>query len=95
MERLKSTLASALPFSTSHGTTFIVSATVIGTITLLSLSLAYRHRNRVKLIRSPAFTLLPNLSGAEWAALEYPPDVLPGGREVNTPVGAHPHFQVR
>ncbi len=37
---------------------------------------------------SPRETLLPNLSGAEIDALPYPPDVLPGVRDVATPYGS-------
>lgn len=95
MERLSSALSIALSFPSDHGPTLIFGATVIGTMTVLSLLLAHSQRNQEKLIRSPAFTLLPKLSGAERAALEYPPDVLPGGRDVDTPVDNGFHFRVR
>ena len=38
-------------------------------------------------IKSPRETLLPTLSKEEIAALAYPPDLLPGGRDVETPYG--------
>ncbi|KAK3336664.1 alpha/beta-hydrolase [Cercophora scortea] len=38
-------------------------------------------------IKSPRKTLLPSLSKDETAALPYPPDILPGGRDVETPYG--------
>jgi hypothetical protein len=38
-------------------------------------------------IPSPLTTQLPNLSPTEIAALPYPPDVYPGGRDVKTPYG--------
>lgn len=37
---------------------------------------------------SPRTTLLPKLSSDEAAALPYPPDVLPGARDVETPYGS-------
>ena len=39
-----------------------------------------------KIIKSPAATLLPKLTPAETEALPYPPDALPGGRDVDSPV---------
>ena len=38
-------------------------------------------------IPSPRETLLPHLSPEQVAALPYPPHLLPGGRDVNTPYG--------
>lgn len=38
-------------------------------------------------IRSPRATLLPQLSEDEIASLPYPPDVLPGARDVASPYG--------
>jgi hypothetical protein len=38
------------------------------------------------IIRGPTATLLPNLSQAEKDTLPYPPDALPGGRDVDSPV---------
>ncbi|KIW42007.1 uncharacterized protein PV06_05597 [Exophiala oligosperma] len=38
--------------------------------------------------RSPRSTLLPRLSDAEKGELPYPPDVLPGARDVDTPYGS-------
>lgn len=40
-----------------------------------------------KVIPSPRETLLPRLSPSEVALLPYPPDALPGGRDVPTPYG--------
>ncbi|KAL2023591.1 hypothetical protein VTK56DRAFT_2199 [Thermocarpiscus australiensis] len=42
---------------------------------------------REQCIKSPRTTQLPRLSEAEIAALPYPPDVLPDGRDVETPYG--------
>nr|POE82753.1 serine hydrolase-like protein [Quercus suber] len=41
-----------------------------------------------RIIPSPRTTLLPRLSPAEAARLAYPPDVLPGKRDVDTPYGS-------
>ncbi len=37
-------------------------------------------------IKSPSATLIPNLTQAEIDALPYPPDALPGARNVDSPV---------
>lgn len=44
-------------------------------------------------IKSPRETLLPTLSEEEIAALAYPPDLLPGGRDVETPYGSIKVFE--
>ena len=71
-----------------QGSVRVAFATFIGTAALLSIFFIYSQRRRKKRIRSPTFTLLPKLSRDERAALDYPPDVLPGGRDAKTPVSA-------
>ena len=44
-------------------------------------------RKAQSIIRSPRATLLPQLSDDEIAILPYPPDVLPGARDVTSPYG--------
>ncbi|KAL6243872.1 hypothetical protein RBB50_009306 [Rhinocladiella similis] len=44
--------------------------------------------NQSYIYRSPRSTLLPRLSDAEKGQLPYPPDVLPGARDVDTPYGS-------
>jgi hypothetical protein len=69
-----------------YNVTYIIGASVITTFAVLSVSrIAFQGKQR-KIIRSPRETLLPNLTEAEIAALPYPPDVLPGGRDVDSPV---------
>lgn len=55
------------------------------------LALRYSPTNPVlksqSIIRSPRATLLPHLSEAEIANLPYPPDILPGARDVTSPYG--------
>jgi hypothetical protein len=65
---------------------YIVGASIITTFAIVSVArLAFRGEQR-KIIPSPRETLLPNLTEAEIAELPYPPDVLPGGRDVDSPV---------
>ncbi|KIW20806.1 hypothetical protein PV08_01384 [Exophiala spinifera] len=44
--------------------------------------------NKSDIYRSPRATLLPRLSDAEKGQLPYPPDALPGARDVDTPYGS-------
>ncbi|EXJ65366.1 hypothetical protein A1O7_01707 [Cladophialophora yegresii CBS 114405] len=46
------------------------------------------NKKRASTLRSPRTTLLPKLSKEEISDLAYPPDVLPGGRDVDTPYGS-------
>ncbi|KAG4438032.1 hypothetical protein IFR05_006491 [Cadophora sp. M221] len=48
---------------------------------------AFRRKARPRVIKSPIATLLPYLSKSEKDALPYPPDALPGARDVETPHG--------
>lgn len=59
----------------------------------VGLTLALRARSATlsqdaKITFSPKRTLLPQLSEQEAADLPYPPDVLPGARDVDSPYGA-------
>ena len=59
----------------------------------VGLTLALRARSATlsqdsKIIFSPKKTLLPQLSEQEAADLPYPPDVLPGARDVDSPYGS-------
>lgn len=60
---------------------------------LIAALLSREHRPRKHCIESPRKTHLPHLSEAEIAALPYPPDVLPGGRDVETPYGCIKVFE--
>lgn len=65
----------------------VIAATVVGTITALRLAhIALDHRTE-QTVPSARATLLPKISKEEAAALEYPPDALPGGRYVDSPYG--------
>ncbi|KAK3393203.1 Alpha/Beta hydrolase protein [Podospora didyma] len=62
----------------------------------LALRSLIRHKRPSKKglhIKSPRETQLPKLSQDEIAALSYPPNVLPGGRDVETPYGCIKVFE--
>lgn len=66
--------------------TVIVATSVFSTVVILNIArLAFQGKQQ-KVIKGPATTLLPKLSALEIAALPYPPDALPGARDVNSPV---------
>lgn len=48
----------------------------------------FRHPKKAIILPSPQKTLLPKLSDVEKSELPYPPDVLPGARDVDTPYGS-------
>jgi hypothetical protein len=77
---------------------YIIGASVITTFAVLIISRRAFQGKQPKIIRSPRKTLLPKLNEAEIAGLLYPPDVLPGGRDVDSPVcvtSAFPHLTSR
>ena len=65
----------------------VIGASVATTLAAISLAkLALQSPPTPKLIRSPRETLLPNLTSEEQDQLGYPPDILPGARDVSSPV---------
>ena len=68
-----------------NASTWLAPAAVALTLFLLTLRRARQPLTRT--IPSPRDTLLPNLALEQAAALPYPPDVLPGARDVTTPYG--------
>ena len=56
-------------------------------LTILSLTVRRARQPVPRTIPSPRDTLLPNISLEQAAALPYPPDLLPGARDVTTPYG--------
>ena len=66
--------------------TAVVIATALTTLAVIYISRLVFAESKVKIIKSPATTLLPRLSQAEKDALPYPPDAYPGGRDVDSPV---------
>lgn len=78
-------------FYLAVGATIGISASLITTVLLNNNSNPSRKRHTP--IPSPLKTHLPHLSPAEIAALPYPPDILPGGRDVDTPYGTIKVFE--
>jgi hypothetical protein len=78
------------PVPTENGMQAMIGASVATALALLAVSrLALLHgrlQQRKMILPSPRETLLPRLSAAETLALPYPPDALPGGRDVDSPV---------
>lgn len=75
-------------FSNWKDVSVIVGATVA---TTLAIGLAARvtlHGKQDRIIRSPREALVQNLTDKEKDALPYPPNCLPGGRDVQTPYGS-------
>ncbi len=74
-------------FASDQASTSTIVATVLGTLLAVKLSsYVFSEKNPRKMIRGPATTVLPNLSQAEREKLPHPPDVYPGGRDVESPV---------
>jgi hypothetical protein len=73
-------------FPTTTNSRLLVSVTALTTLALVAVTRLAFKGEKVKIIKSPAATLLPRLSSAEKEALPYPPDALPGGRDVHSPV---------
>ncbi|KAI9713711.1 MAG: hypothetical protein M1812_006549 [Candelaria pacifica] len=74
-------------FQANYSRISLITAASLG---LISLTLIASHRSlraRNKLIRSPRTTLLPRITQPDIDNLAYPPDVLPGLRDVETPYG--------
>jgi hypothetical protein len=72
--------------SSTSSTAVIIATTALTTLLSITLSRLVFKEKKVKIVKSPAATLLPHLSQAEKDALPYPPDAFPGGRDVDSPV---------
>lgn len=76
-------------FRQHHATmspTILVGVTVLTTLAVITASRRIFREEKVKIIKGPVTTLLPKLTEAEKALLPYPPDALPGARDVESPV---------
>jgi hypothetical protein len=58
-------------------------ATTLAVVTVARLALQGKQQ---KIIKSPRYTLLPNLTEKEKDDLPYPPNLFPGARDVDSPV---------
>lgn len=72
---------------THHSRIQLVAAATLGLIGLTLIASDLSSRPPKKIIQSPRSTLLPNLKQSDVDSLPYPPDVLPGLRDVETPYG--------
>lgn len=82
-------LSTIFPYDRSLATDILIILVAISvTHTAVSLIRLVGRKTQQKIIRSPRETLLPKLSSTEKAALPYPPDALPGGRDVDSPVSS-------
>jgi hypothetical protein len=61
-------------------------ALLLALLLLAVTSRGQRRRAAVQIVPSPRETLLPRLTAAQRLAVAYPPDILPGGRDVESPV---------
>ncbi|KAI9874324.1 MAG: hypothetical protein M1830_009881, partial [Pleopsidium flavum] len=79
------------PWMTATPTlTLTITSVVTLTFTLLLLRLVFastKPKASGTRIPSPRDTLLPFLSRSQASALSYPPNILPGARDVSTPYG--------
>lgn len=64
-----------------------LAAVALAMVATLSLTLRPARQRLRRTIPSPRQTLIPKLSPKQAAALPYPPDLLPGARDVATPYG--------
>ncbi|OBT49941.1 hypothetical protein VE04_09886 [Pseudogymnoascus sp. 24MN13] len=80
-------LRSSLPDPSSTSNIPLIALTSLTTLSLLHLTRLALSAPALT-TRGPTSTLLPHLAQAAREGLEYPPDILPGGRDVDTPYGS-------
>lgn len=85
-------ITSLLPGADKDSTTLIISTALTTFLALKLASYLLAPKTPRKIIRGPATTVLPYLSPAEREKLPHPPDVYPGGRDVESPVCWSLHF---
>lgn len=76
-----------LPNAQRLGLALVSTAAFVGLIWRLRSAVRIAPRSSRDTIASPRDTLLPYISDQEAACLAYPPNLLPGGRDVPTPYG--------
>lgn len=83
--------------TTAPGFHLILGALGLSTAALIAATSLLRSTSASKtpcpIISSPLKTHIPSLTPSEIDSLPYPPDVLPGGRTVNTPYGSTRVFE--
>jgi hypothetical protein len=86
MSRFMDSISRVLRPTPETSSTSIIVITVLTTFAAITVSRFAFQTEKIKIIKSPTATLLPRLSQVEKDALPYPPDALPGGRDVDSPV---------
>jgi hypothetical protein len=71
-----------------NSTAVLVGASAVSTFAIVSLTRIFFQGTQQKIIPGPGTTLLPNLICEDVDKLGYPPNALPGGRNVASPVSA-------
>jgi hypothetical protein len=66
----------------------LIAGASLGALLLLRHVSSSLRADKYKTILSPRETVLPNLSAREVEHLPYPPDALPGARDVDSPYGS-------
>jgi hypothetical protein len=86
MSRFMDSISRVLRPTPETSSTSIIAVTVLTTFAAITILRFAFQTEKIKIIKSPTATLLPRLSQVEKDALPYPPDTLPGGRDVDSPV---------
>lgn len=81
-------MAKSSLFAPSVEWRLVVAGTCLFALGALTSSLFSHPAKKKSILASPRATLLPRLSDDEKSKLPYPPDVLPGARDVETPYGS-------
>jgi pimeloyl-ACP methyl ester carboxylesterase len=79
-------MGSLSPTQSSINTAAVIATTAAATVALSSLLRIALYPRHPQILRGPLKTVIPTLSDAELAALDYTPDAFPGARDVETPV---------
>lgn len=88
MPTLSDTLASHFRFPVSRFALYLFAgAASFGTLSLLGSIRRSLESDRPHLLPSPRETILPQLSKEDIKNLPYPPDALPGARDIDSPYG--------
>lgn len=88
MSSLSDTIVTRFKSPTSHVTLYLLAGAVsLGTYNYFNSRRETLHSNNTRAVPSPRETVLPRLSRNEIDVLPYPPDALPGARDVESPYG--------
>lgn len=88
MDVLQKLAQLVVPPETGSNTTMLVTTTAIMSVSLYTILNHIAQPRRASILPGPLSTLLPALSPEQKSELLYPPDFLPGARDVQTPYGS-------